>query len=117
MNFIFANCSSLLSLPVISEWNISNATHLNYMFSKCISLISLPDISKWKTQKLKEMHSLFSDCLSLLFIPDISKWNNYNKHDLNENPDYNRINFINDTADYYHSLSFPEKNDNSKDIK
>ena len=80
----------------------------------------MPDISKWKTQNLKETYSLFSDCLSLLFIPDISKWNNYNENDLNDIPDYNRINnLININSDFHKEVSNPESYDmfNDTDYK
>ena len=40
------DCSSLLSLPDISKWNINSVTDMSGMFSYCSSLKSLPDISK-----------------------------------------------------------------------
>ena len=46
---MFKGCSSLLSLPDISKWNINNITDMNNMFEGCSSLLSLPDISKWNT--------------------------------------------------------------------
>ena len=46
MSAIFEECISLLSLPDISKWNISNVTDMNNMFNECILLLSLPDISK-----------------------------------------------------------------------
>ena len=47
MEYMFFNCTSLLSLPDISNWNISKVSNMKFMFYKCISLISLPDISNW----------------------------------------------------------------------
>ena len=47
MNWLFKNCSSLISLPNISKWNTSNVEEMNDLFKNCSSLISLPDISKW----------------------------------------------------------------------
>ena len=37
--------SSLKSLPDISKWNIYKVTDMSYMFYECSSLSSLPDIS------------------------------------------------------------------------
>ena len=44
MNNMFKECKSLLLLPDISKWNISNATHMSCMLDRCSSLFSLPDI-------------------------------------------------------------------------
>ena len=51
MNHMFSECSSLISIPDISKWNIDNVKDMRYMFSECSSLITLPDISKWDTKK------------------------------------------------------------------
>ena len=47
MYSMFSNCSSLNSLPDISNWNTSNVTDMSSMFYKCNSLNSLPDMTKW----------------------------------------------------------------------
>ena len=78
---------------------------------KVKGLISIPDISKWKTQCLKEMFSLYSDCILLLFIPDISEWDNYNEDNLNERPDYNRINELLNFYIYITVFSTSPEND------
>ena len=44
ISYLFNECNSLISLPDISKWNISNAKDMSYMFNGCKSLISLPDI-------------------------------------------------------------------------
>ena len=46
MSGMFYQCSSLTSLPNISNWNTNNVTNMNGMFDQCLSLISLPDFSK-----------------------------------------------------------------------
>ena len=51
MREMFANCSSLSSLPDISKWNTTNVKDMDEMFGYCSSLISFPDISKWKLNK------------------------------------------------------------------
>ena len=45
------------------------------MFFNCTSLVSLPDISKWNVNKVENMMGLFESCTSLLSLPDLSKWN------------------------------------------
>ena len=50
---IFYNCSSIESLPDISNWKIDNVDDLSYRFSGCSSLKSLPDISKWNIENIK----------------------------------------------------------------
>ena len=50
-----------------------NITDISYMFSGCISLISLPDISKWNISNIIYMQNMFKLCISLKSLPDISK--------------------------------------------
>ena len=71
---LFLNCSSLTSLPNISNWNTSCVVDFDEMFNGCESLDSLPDISKWDTSNAKSMNSTFRS-LKLLLLPNISKWN------------------------------------------
>ena len=49
---MFYKCESLIKLPDISKWDISNVTNMEKMFFGCKSLISLPDISDWNTYKV-----------------------------------------------------------------
>ena len=51
---MFQECNSLISLPDISQWDISNVSNISLMFQECYSLISLPDISKWNTSKVTD---------------------------------------------------------------
>ena len=74
MNEVFSGCSSLKTLPDISKWNIENVTSMNGMFSFCSSLEKLPNISKWKANCIINMKGLFFDCLNLEIKPEISKW-------------------------------------------
>ena len=78
MSYMFNGCTSLISLPDISNWNTKNVTNMSYMFYHCKSLTSLPDISKWNTNNVTNMSCLFTCCLSLTSLPDISKWNTNN---------------------------------------
>ena len=74
MSYMFYGCISLISLPDISRWNISNTDDISYMFTKCYSLMSLPDISKWNTSNISKMSNIFWGCKALISLPDISKW-------------------------------------------
>ena len=66
---MFSKCSSLLSLPDISNWNTNNVTNMSRMFYRCSSLSSLPDISKWNTNDT-DMSEMFSGCFSILIFPN-----------------------------------------------
>ena len=57
---------------------INEITNMSFMFSECSSLISLPDISEWNTSKVNDMSHIFEDCSSLVSLPDISKWDTIN---------------------------------------
>ena len=82
MSYMFSNCTSLISLPDISELNTYYVTDMSYMFRNCSSLSSLSDISKWNTDNVTNMSGMFCDCLSLTSLPDISKWNINNVNDI-----------------------------------
>ena len=75
MSAMFSGCEKLISLPDISKWNISSVSNLSFMFSKCENLTSLPDLSIWNTLNVTDMSSMFSRCEKLKQLPDISKWN------------------------------------------
>jgi len=46
---LFSGCSSLFTIPDISNWNTKEVMNFNSVFSGCSSLIELPDISKCDT--------------------------------------------------------------------
>ena len=77
MSYMFYQCSSLSSLPDISNWNTSNVTHMNCMFCGCSSLSSLPDISNWNTSNVTNMSYMFNECSSLSSLPNISNCKNF----------------------------------------
>ena len=58
INKIFFNCSSLLSLPDISKWNLKNVISINNIFKGCSSLLSFPNICKWDFQNIKDNNTL-----------------------------------------------------------
>ena len=68
MSWIFYGCSSLISIPDISKWDIKNVCNMHDMFNGCSSLISLPDISNWDTNKVTDMAFMFEGCVNLLNI-------------------------------------------------
>jgi len=47
MKGMFNECTSLISLSDISNWNTKNPTDMREMFNNCFFLISLPNIYKW----------------------------------------------------------------------
>ena len=59
MGGIFAQCSSLSSLPDISKWNTENVTDKNGMFYKCSNLLLIPEISNWNTKNVSIWHVFF----------------------------------------------------------
>ncbi len=61
MRYMFFGCSSLISLPNISKWNIDNVTIMTYIFGKCTSLKKLPDISKWNVSNVKTIGVYFQN--------------------------------------------------------
>ena len=78
LSYMFYKCSSLLSIPDISQWNTHKVKSIYSMLYECSSLISLPDISQWNTKNIDDMGYLFYNCSSLISLPGISKWNTDN---------------------------------------
>ena len=74
MSFTFSHCSSLVSLPDISYWNMNNVYTISSLFDGCLSLSILPDLSKWEPITCELMSSVFRGCSSLKALPDISHW-------------------------------------------
>ena len=80
MQFLFSRCSSLLYLPDISKWNLTNVKNINGIFSECSSLIGLSDRSNWfnynrnidYTPKVKEEYKAKNEFL-LFFEEDYYK--------------------------------------------
>ena len=52
MGRIFYSCESLIEIPDISNWNVSNVNDMCYMFCYCKSLNALPNISRWNTNNV-----------------------------------------------------------------
>ena len=73
--FPFAN-----SLTILKTDNVIN---MSYMFSGCSSLISLPFLSQLITSKVTNMSNMFRGCIAIESFPDISIWNTSNVTDIN----------------------------------
>ena len=84
MSRIFSLCESLSSLPDISKWDTSNVTTFKEIFKQCKSLLSLPDISVWNTSNVTDIKGMFYECSTLTFLPDISKWDTSNLQSMSE---------------------------------
>ena len=74
MSYMFSNCSTLVNLPNISEWDTSSVTNMKKMFDNCEALSILPDISKWDTSNVTDLSYMFNNCISLSSLPNISNW-------------------------------------------
>ena len=77
---MFEGCSSLKSLPDISNWKIDNVKKMENMFKGCKSIISFPDISKWDFSNVISLEGIFADCpqkISLPILPEISLLGGY----------------------------------------
>ena len=81
MSKLFKGCSLLSYLPRELQWNTINVTNMEGMFSGCSSLKNFPDFSNWNTMNVEYMNEMFQDCKSFDSrnkFPDISKWNTSN---------------------------------------
>ena len=67
MSHMFHNCYTLISLSDNNEIsNIKiYITNSHCMFRGCKSLISLPDLSKWNISNVNNMNGMFNECNSI----------------------------------------------------
>ena len=84
LNYIFNDCSNLISVQNFSNWNMNNITKMKAAFSGCSSLVNLSDISKWKMSNVTDISSMFNGCTSLTVMPDISIWDTQNMTNMKE---------------------------------
>ena len=124
---IFMNCSSLLSLPDISKWNLNNIKTINNILTGCSSLLSFPDILSWNLHnKLNKsyIYNLTKESLSSQFssigkniiesdnINSSSFINNSEKLDINKDIEYkiNDVDFykVNDSLTLYYDNFYSE---------
>ena len=75
---MFYNCSSLLSVNGIKDFDKESLSNIGSMFYGCSSLTCLPDISNWNLNNATNLGGIFYGCSSLISLPDISKWNTNN---------------------------------------
>ena len=81
INFMFSECSSLISLN-LSNFNTINVKDMSYMFYNCSSLTSL-NLSNFNTNNVNNMSGMFSYCSSLTTLTSqeekiINEWENRN---------------------------------------
>jgi len=102
MSYMFYNCKSLTSLPDISNWNTSNVIDMSYMFYNCNSLNYISDIKNWNIKSLNNINYMFYNCTSLKVLPNISEWNNIqNKEYIFAGIDENiKLNYKNQLKDF-----------------
>ena len=80
MSYLFGLCTSIVSLPDISKWDISNVKDMSYMFNECQSLSFLPDLSKLKSNNTIDINKMFNGCITLIKIPKLSNWKTINEN-------------------------------------
>ena len=117
----FENCISLITIPNISNWDISNHTKINRMFYNCSSLISLPDISNWKCSKDIKIDKIFnySDSINDLSGLNTNSNNNALSFKINSESNNNSEKILSDKIEinsniYYNFDYFDEQNDDSQ---
>ena len=75
MEYIFNYCTSLADLSPISNWDMSGVTNTNSMFQGCTSLTNLSPLSGWDVSNVTYMGDMFASCKSLTDLSPLSGWN------------------------------------------
>ena len=68
MSNMFSNCSSLVSLSRIKQWNIFKVRNMNHMFYGCLSLSFIPDKLKELNFNNIDSNYIYDDCNNCLNI-------------------------------------------------
>ena len=55
-------------LSNISKWNTNYLKDISYMFYRCSSLVSIPDLSQWNKNNVYDMNSFIEDCFIINII-------------------------------------------------
>ena len=85
MNKMFKDCSSLISLPDISKWNLKKGIKMNQIFEGCKSLVNVPDLSLWKLAN-KESEPNISNLYSSSILNELESIKNISENNsLNNN--------------------------------
>ena len=83
---------------------MNNENNLYSLINGCSSLISLPDLSNWKFTSLVDENKLMETCFSIINLPNISQSNFDNYYD-GDNDYENNFDFF-DRNNYYYNNNF-----------
>ena len=80
LSYMFYNCTSLMCLTDISNWNTRNVININFMLFNCLSLQNFPNLLKWDISNIKYQESIFNNIsdIKLLEKVDLKNIENLN---------------------------------------
>jgi surface protein len=78
MSYAFANCSSIVSINGLNNWNMMNITDMSFMFSGAILFNQLLDL--WNVSSVQNMSNMFNSATN--FDQNIGSWNISNVMDM-----------------------------------
>ena len=77
MNYMFAGCSSMITIDGIQNWDTSKVEDMNLMFYGCSDLSEF-GTNTWDTSNVKRMIGAFQECASLTKVDGIQNWDTSN---------------------------------------
>ena len=80
-SFMFFGCSSITSIDVLKNWNMSEVTTTCAMFSGCNSLTTIDSLKNWDMSNVNDISSMFNGCSSIISIDALKSWNVVNVND------------------------------------
>ena len=63
---MFNECSSLIDIKGLKNWNVSNGINFSYMLYKCSKLSDIKGLEKWNVSNGTDFQAIFSECTLLL---------------------------------------------------
>ena len=79
---LFNECSNLVDIVALSNWDASNVTDMSRMFEGCSSLTDLDSLANWNVSNVMDMSSMFWSCSNLTSISSLVNWDVSNVTDM-----------------------------------
>lgn len=70
----FRECTKLIDISPLRNWDARKLTSLNGLFCNCHSLSDISPLSNWKTHNITDMGWAFTHCCNLVDISPLSNW-------------------------------------------
>lgn len=75
MSAMFKDCTEMVGLYGLDQFNVSNVRNVSQMFMGCKDAGGTSSIAEWDTSNIKDMSQMFQDCKGISGASNLRKWN------------------------------------------